>query len=161
MDKAITFVSYRKGRKKFSIDCTYGDDIPSLSGVTTEIQEIFLNLLINARDALEEDGSIRISVRHHPPGAARPVEFPGAAPDGVVEISVADDGEGIPAAHLKKIYDPFFTTKPPGKGTGLGLAVVRRLVENHYGCIVVRSKPGEGTVFQVYLPPGQRSRHGS
>jgi PAS domain S-box-containing protein len=161
MDKAITFVRYRKGRKKFSIDCTYGDDIPSLSGVTTEIQEIFLNLLINARDALEEDGSIRISVRHHPPGAARPVEFPGAAPDGVVEISVADDGEGIPAAHLKKIYDPFFTTKPPGKGTGLGLAVVRRLVENHYGCIVVRSKPGEGTVFQVYLPPGQRSRHGS
>ena len=67
-------------------------------------------------------------------------------------MSVADDGCGIPKEQLKKVYDPFFTTKPPGKGTGLGLAVVRRLVENHQGCITVRSREGEGTTFSVFLP---------
>ena len=69
-----------------------------------------------------------------------------------VEVSVADNGCGIPKEQLKKVYDPFFTTKPPGRGTGLGLAVVRRLVENHHGCITARSKEGEGTTFCVYLP---------
>jgi PAS domain S-box-containing protein len=154
MEKAISFVRYQTGRKKFDIDCSCGGDLPILRGVTTEIQEVFLNLMINARDALEDGGRIQIAARFLPAGSEMPADFPGPAQGGMVEVVVRDDGEGIPKEHLKKIYDPFFTTKPPGKGTGLGLAVVRRLVENHQGCITVRSKAGEGTVFTVYLPAG-------
>jgi PAS domain S-box-containing protein len=161
VEKAITFVRYRTGKKRFKIQCSYGDDLPRLSGVTTEVQEIFLNLLINARDALEDGGHIEVSVCHHPPGTSPPQGFSGDAPQGIVEIAVRDNGSGILGEHLQKIYDPFFTTKPPGRGTGLGLAVVRRLVENHGGCITVRSKPGEGTLFQVYLPPGGGVADGS
>jgi len=153
VEKAISFVRYQTGRKKFDIDCSYDGDLPILRGVATEIQEIFLNLLINARDALVDGGKIRIAARFLPPGSEIPADFPGPAPDGMVEVVVRDNGSGIPKEHMKKIYDPFFTTKPPGKGTGLGLAVVRRLVENHQGCITVRSRAGEGTVFTVLLPP--------
>jgi PAS domain S-box-containing protein len=155
VEKAISFVRYQTGRRKFDIDCSYGGDLPILRGVTTEIQEVFLNLLINARDALDEGGRIQIAARFIPPGSEMPADFSAPAPEGMVEVVVRDDGSGIPKEHLKKIYDPFFTTKPPGKGTGLGLAVVRRLVENHQGCITVRSKAGEGTAFTVFLPAGR------
>jgi signal transduction histidine kinase len=67
-------------------------------------------------------------------------------------LSVRDDGPGIPADVLPKIFQPYFTTKLPGKGTGLGLAIVHRLLKEAHGCLHVRSKPGEGTVFNIYLP---------
>ncbi len=152
IEKAITFARYQSGRKNVTVAREFGTGIPALRGVATEIQEIFLNLLINAKDALDEKGEIRVATRHFEAGTGVAAGICENTEGGYVEVSVADDGCGIPKEQLKKVYDPFFTTKPPGKGTGLGLAVVRRLVENHQGCITVRSREGEGTTFSVFLP---------
>ncbi len=76
--------------------------------------------------------------------------------DGVVRLVVADNGEGIPPENLAKIFHPFFTTKPEGKGVGLGLAVSYGIIEAHGGDIEVKSKLGEGTTFTVSLPLGSR-----
>ncbi len=152
LEKALSFIRYQTGRKHIRITRKYGQGVPPLQGVATEIQEVFLNLLVNARDAIGDTGEIRVRSRYYPPGDS-PAIFPGApANGGTVEIEVADDGTGIPRECIRKIYDPFYTTKPPGKGTGLGLAVVQRLVENHQGCIAVQSRPGKGTTFTVCFP---------
>jgi PAS domain S-box-containing protein len=104
------------------------------------LQQVVLNLLLNARDAMPGGGCIRIATARH---------------DGHVELTVADEGEGIPAELQGRIYDPFFTTKGPGKGTGLGLSVTYGIVQDHKGSIQVESLPGEGTRFTVRLPAWQ------
>jgi signal transduction histidine kinase len=83
-----------------------------------------------------------------------------SATDGMVLLTVSDNGEGIPKENLAKIFDPFFTTKPEGKGVGLGLAVSYGIVEAHGGDIEVRSKVGEGTTFTVSLPLEQPAQRG-
>jgi two-component system NtrC family sensor kinase len=106
-----------------------------------QIEQVVVNLLINAADAIGEDGgTIRIGTR----AVAEP------AP-GFAEIFVADNGRGIPAEHLDRLFEPFFTTKGP-RGTGLGLAVTWGIVEAHGGTIEVESEPGRGTGFTVRLP---------
>lgn len=109
----------------------------TVTGFPTRLQQLFINLILNAVDALDEGGEIRISARE--------------AGD-EVRIDVADNGRGIPGKVLDKIFDPFFTTKDIGKGTGLGLAIVYSIVKEHYGEITVSSREGRGTVFSVVLP---------
>jgi signal transduction histidine kinase len=75
----------------------------------------------------------------------------------LIAISVADNGPGMPESLLDRIFDPYFTTKPPGQGTGLGLSIVQRLVIHAHGAVHVYSHPGEGTTFTVYLPVQARS----
>ncbi len=100
-----------------------------------------LNLLINARDALPEGGTITVSTTRR------------AGEDGeLVVLTVADSGPGIPAPVLSRIFEPFFTTKPDGKGTGLGLAAVYGIVQQHGGQVVVESPPGCGARFSLLLP---------
>jgi signal transduction histidine kinase len=101
------------------------------------LQQVLLNLLLNARDAMPAGGAIRIRTE---------------VDNGRVALRVADTGEGIAAEHLDRIYDPFFTTKRPGRGTGLGLSVSYGIVRDHKGSLDVRSRPGEGTEFAVVLP---------
>lgn len=151
-EKAIERIGYLPEAGEIRIIRSYGKDVSTFWGVEAEIQEIFLNLLQNARDALPEGGEIRVASRHIQPGDALRAGYPKEHPAGLVEVSVEDGGAGISRERQKKIFDPFFTTKPPGKGTGLGLAVVRRLVNNHHGTIAVRSRPGRGTVFTVCFP---------
>ena len=105
-----------------------------------KLQEVFLNLLLNAAQAMP-DGSGRIAV------TAR--EDPGSRE---VEISISDTGCGIPEENLTKIFDPFFSTKEVGFGTGLGLSVAHGIVERHGGTLTVKSKVGEGSVFTIRLP---------
>ena len=110
----------------------------------TQIQQILLNLIINARQAMPQGGSLRIEVREN-------------AESGMVEIVVADTGTGIPPEQLRQIFDPFFTTKSgpdeTGKGgTGIGLAICREIIEAHDGRIRVESLVGKGTTFTVKLP---------
>lgn len=139
-------------------------DIPaglSLHGDRQHLQQVFLNLVKNALDALDGMGEVRISAT----GRAKSEELPllgkgaqchvfGRCEGGgaVVDIEVRDNGPGIPPELLPRIFDPFFTTKDVGKGSGLGLFVVYRIVEEYGGCIAVESEPGKGCVFYVRLP---------
>jgi signal transduction histidine kinase len=133
------------------------------------LQQAIANLLINAGQAMEEGGLVTITTRLRPfegdapsgrrsddppgsqGGARRRRERPILAGDPVVAIRVADTGEGIPPAILPHLFDPFVTTKAPGRGTGLGLAVVHNIVDLLQGRIAVASDPGKGAVFTIYL----------
>ena len=114
-----------------------------------QIKQVIMNMLVNAQHAVEEKGSIAISTRR----AAEPrPSAQSAEPIPMVEISIVDTGCGIPEKNLRRIFDPFFTSKDVGKGTGLGLSVSHGIVEAHGGVIEVQSKVGEGSTFSVFLP---------
>ncbi|MFO8076892.1 MAG: PAS domain-containing protein [Actinomycetota bacterium] len=117
-----------------------------LEADATQLHQVLLNLAVNARDAMPDGGHLRLS--------ARRVIVPGdaAAAGDYVRLDVADEGTGIAEGDLAHLYDPFFTTKPPGLGTGLGLPTAEVLVRNHGGFIDVDTAPGRGTTFQVHLP---------
>jgi len=123
------------------------------------LEQVLVNLAVNARDAMPYGGQVRVStaLRAHEPGGVQDVDE--LAPGTYVCLTVADDGTGIAAEHLPRIFEPFFTTKDPGKGTGLGLATVFGIVKQHRGAVTVQSAPGHGTTFQVMLPamPGARA----
>jgi signal transduction histidine kinase len=112
-----------------------------VQGTEYKLQQVFLNLFLNARDAMPRGGwlTIATSVRDN------------AAP-GMAVIEVSDTGSGIPADHLSRIYDPFFTTKEIGKGTGLGLSITYGIVQEHGGTITCDSVVGKGTRFVLSLP---------
>ncbi len=125
---------------------------PLFTGDSTQMQQVLLNLCVNARDAMPEGGTLTIGVeRVQLEGAALRIN-PKAQPGSYVVFSVTDTGTGIPPDLMDKIFDPFFTTKPLGHGTGLGLPTVLGIVQGHHGFIHVDSKAGLGTTFQVYLP---------
>ena len=115
----------------------YGVDVPSIDGIAAELNQVWTNLIDNAVDAMGGHGTLRVSTR--------------AAANGVV-IEVGDSGAGMPPEVRNHAFEPFYTTKGVGKGTGLGLDISRRIVvERHNGDITIESRPGE-TVFQVRLP---------
>lgn len=123
-----------------------------LSGDSTQIHQVLLNLCVNARDAMPAGGKLTVdttSVTIDSQYATMNIE---AREGPHIVIGVEDEGLGIPPHVLPKIFDPFFTTKPPGKGTGLGLSTSLAIVKSHGGFIRVRSEPGHGTRFTVYLP---------
>jgi nitrogen-specific signal transduction histidine kinase/ActR/RegA family two-component response regulator len=119
----------------------------------SQIHQVVMNLGTNAAHAMKGGaGRLVVSLERAVVG---PGGVPGArnlVPGGHARISVTDTGHGMSEATLERIFDPFFTTKLPGEGTGLGLAVVHGIVRDHQGAITVRSRPGEGTCFEVYLP---------
>jgi signal transduction histidine kinase len=111
--------------------------------VPAQIEQVLLNLIINARQAMLRGGHLRIEVRENPAA-------------GMVELRVSDTGTGIPADRLRLIFEPFYTTKEPDDsghgGTGLGLSVCRQIVEQHQGRIRVESLVGKGSTFTIKLP---------
>ncbi len=114
-------------------------ELPMIEANQNQLNQVFLNLLVNAAHAIKEKGVINVATRHLPES-------------GEVCISIADTGAGIPPENLKRIFDPFFTTKPVGKGTGLGLSLSYGIVQKHHGRIEVDSQERAGTLFQVFLP---------
>ena len=126
-----------------------------VTGDPTQVHQILLNLCINARDAMPEGGTLTIKLENQELDELFESLPPGTEPGRYVCLSVADTGQGIAPEHLKKIYDPFLTTKEPGKGTGLGLSTVLGIVKSHGGFIHVQSQPGRGTKFQVFLPASE------
>jgi two-component system NtrC family sensor kinase len=113
------------------------------------VKQVLMNILVNAQHAMAEKGSITVRSRR----LAEPKSpEPGAAPVPMVEVSITDTGAGIPEENLKRIFDPFFTSKGVGKGTGLGLSVSHGIVKAHGGSIEVESRLGEGSTFRVFLP---------
>jgi PAS domain S-box-containing protein len=121
-------------------------------GNEVQIHQVLTNLAVNARDAMPEGGRLtfRLTRTEVLPGQKPPL--PGMAPGSWVTVEVTDTGVGILPEVLPHIFEPFFTTKRPGQGTGLGLAQVYGIVQQHGGHIGVRSRPGEGTTFVIYLP---------
>jgi two-component system cell cycle sensor histidine kinase/response regulator CckA len=122
-----------------------GDETWPVKIDQTQLEQVLLNLVINARDAIADAGSIRIELRNIP---GDPVASVGPH----VAIDVRDDGAGMSAELLGRIFDPFFTTKRPGEGTGLGLATCVAIVQQARGRIEVTSTPGAGSRFSVLLP---------
>ena len=118
----------------------------------TQIEQVLLNLVINARDAIEHKGTITIETREEYFDAGRALMHPGCATGLYVMLAVSDNGRGMDAETQDRIFEPFFTTKPEGQGTGLGLATVYGVVKQCGGSIWVYSEVGVGTTFRVYFP---------
>jgi PAS domain S-box-containing protein len=119
----------------------------------TQIHQIVLNLCTNAVHAMGADkGRLDVSVQQLHVDGARAAEIPHLQPGDWMLLAVSDTGHGMDEPTLRRIFDPFFTTKQPGEGTGLGLAIVQGIVANHHGALHVRSQPGRGTTFEIYLP---------
>ncbi|MBI2608481.1 MAG: GHKL domain-containing protein [Deltaproteobacteria bacterium] len=123
-------------RRKVTINKDYGE-IPEVPGHPTQLNQVFLNLFLNAYQAIEGHGTIKISTFKE---------------NGRVIVTVKDSGCGIQTENLERIFEPFFTTKKPGEGTGLGLSTAFGIIKNHKGDIEVESQPGVGSVFRVKLP---------
>jgi two-component system NtrC family sensor kinase len=121
---------------KATVTKEYGE-LPQVRCYPQQLNQVFMNLLVNAAQAIEKQGEIRISTQ---------------ALDGQVEIKISDSGSGIPKENLSKIFDPFFTTKEVGKGTGLGLNVAYNIIQKHNGTIDVESEVGSGTTFRIRIP---------
>jgi signal transduction histidine kinase len=122
--------------ERIEIHRDYGA-LTQIEAIPGQINQVFMNVLANACDAMRTGGNLWIRTRSH--GAE-------------VVIAIRDDGPGIPPEHVSRIFDPFFTTKPPGKGTGLGLAITHGIVDGHGGTIRVMTEAGRGTEFCITLP---------
>lgn len=137
LDSTLLMLGHKLKKGDVEVVRAYERGLPKVCGHAAELNQVWTNLLDNAIDAVEGHG--RISVRT-------------AREDGRVLVEVTDDGPGIPDGVRDRMFEPFYTTKDVGKGTGLGLDISRRVVvENHKGDIRVESRPGE-TRFQVRLP---------
>jgi|GEM_PF-486870 len=130
-------VTFQIERKHVTLETELADDLPAILADRQLLQEVIMNLLINAVDAVDEHGYIRVSTHEL---------------DGNVVLHVHDRGQGISAADIGQIFDPFFTTKRTGQGTGLGLSISLGIVQAHGGRIDVASNPGEDTTFTITLP---------
>jgi signal transduction histidine kinase len=129
--------------RRIGVQFHLGERLPLIEADTGEIQQVIMNLVLNARDAMEA-GEIHVETAHltHDPQRGGPC----------VRLTVADTGRGMDEDVRRHLFDPFFTTKPAGQGTGLGLAIVHDIVHSLGGHIAVASAPAAGSRFDVYLP---------
>ena len=129
-----------------------GSEVYPVNADPAQMQQIFTNLAVNARDAMPRGGELRIGLSRLMLDSEERLPFPMMSPGEWIVLSVSDTGVGILPEHLPRIYEPFFTTKERGEGTGLGLSQVYGIVKQHDGFIDVESGVGSGTTFFVYLP---------
>jgi two-component system, cell cycle sensor histidine kinase and response regulator CckA len=116
------------------------------------IEQVLMNLVVNARDAMPAGGNLTITTGAKTLNKEQVEQTPGASPGLHVCLAVSDTGSGIIPEILPHIFEPFFTTKEAGKGTGLGLATVYGIVQQHHGWISVTSEINQGTTLQIHFP---------
>jgi two-component system NtrC family sensor kinase len=138
IDRTVTLVENQVRFQNIKIVKEFGTGIPMLFVDGDQIQQVFMNIIINAADAMAEDkGTLTIKTNMK---------------DGVAEVSFTDTGCGMTKENLSKLFAPFFTTKETGKGTGLGLAISYGIIQSHNGDIDVQSEVGKGSTFRIKLP---------
>ena len=148
----LTRMLRRLIEERVELSTAFHSPLPRVLGDPGQLEQVIVNLCVNARDAMPEGGQILLETDARQLEDDDCTRFPEAKPGGYVVLSVKDTGHGIPPHLRERIFDPFFTTKEVGKGTGLGLATVYGIVAQHGGFIDVESTEGEGATFRVYLP---------
>jgi CheY-like chemotaxis protein len=138
--------------KMIDIQARLAEDLRLVNADPTQVDQVLLNLAANAADAMPEGGRLTIETSNVVLGEEHRRRHPEASPGGYVMLSVADTGHGMDKQTAARIFDPFYTTKEVGKGTGLGLATVYGIVKAHNGYIYCASQPGQGTTFEMFLP---------
>jgi signal transduction histidine kinase len=133
----LSLLEHQLERAKVKVRKELAEELPRVRGNENRLQQVFFNLILNAKDAMPSGGWLTLAT---------------SADDDTVVVEIKDTGVGIRREDIKRIYDPFFTTKGMGRGTGLGLSVSYGIVQEHGGAIFVESAPGQGTTFQVALP---------
>jgi signal transduction histidine kinase len=133
----ITMLEYKARRQGIKIHAELENGLPEIIGFPGELNQVWTNIIDNAIDAMKDGGELVVKTS--------------SSPDQVT-FTATDSGPGIPAENLERIFDPFFTTKDVGEGTGIGLDLVRKVVQQHLGKIDVKSRPGL-TEFKVSFPP--------
>ena len=144
LEETLTLVQHPFKTAQVNVVKNYAERLPAILGSTTRLQQVFLNLFMNARDAMPGGGMLEVRT---------------GSRNGSVEVEVTDTGAGIPPEHLNRIFDPFFTTKATGRGTGLGLSVSYGIIKEHAGKVDVRSTPGKGTSFRLEFPVARKAVH--
>ena len=152
-DAAHTF---GRTRRAIRIDCRLGRDLPPVEADRGQIEQVLLNLLVNASDAMPDGGDLRLETAEASPDEIRGEFRPRAGR--YVALRITDSGVGVAPAIRERVFEPFFSTKEMGHGTGLGLASVYGIVKGHGGYVVVDSEPGRGSTFSVFLPVAVRTR---
>lgn len=135
--ETMALLEHQLAKNEVHVEITLDESLPAIQGNAGKLQQVFLNLFLNARDAMDRGGMLRVRT---------------SASNGSALVDVADNGRGIPGDAISRIYDPFFTTKAAKKGTGLGLSVTYGIVREHGGTIEVESLPGAGTCFHLDFP---------
>jgi signal transduction histidine kinase/ActR/RegA family two-component response regulator len=126
-------------------------DLPTVNADIAQLHQVFINLCVNARDAMPSGGSLSIVARLAARGDVA-IQIPDPAVNSLIHITVVDTGIGMDEDTRRRVFDPFFTTKEPGKGTGLGLALAYSVMQSHGGAVAVESEVGRGTRFHLYFP---------
>ncbi|AFH50524.1 Signal transduction histidine kinase [Ignavibacterium album JCM 16511] len=145
VENSLLLVSHRLEKLRISITNYLSADLPKIKGNKNQLEQVFLNLLINAIDSIEEKNQVN-------PDCEKRIILSARRESDFLKIQIQDTGKGIPKNLLEKIFDPFFTTKSPGKGTGLGLSVVYNIIETHNGKIYFESEEGKGITVNLLLP---------
>jgi signal transduction histidine kinase len=140
--ETLTLVEHQFTKAAVRVELNLDVDLPRIKGDSGKLQQVFLNLFLNARDAMETGGRLQVT---------------SSSREGTVRVAVSDSGCGIAVEHLPRIFDPFFTTKGARKGTGLGLSVSYGIVQEHGGDIEVESEPSRGTRFVLSFPEAGRA----
>jgi PAS domain S-box-containing protein len=144
VEETLSLVAHPLKTSQIQVVRQLGETLPAVRGSANKLQQVFLNLFLNARDAMPGGGMLEVRTTTH---------------NGSVEVEIVDTGAGIAREHIHRIFDPFFTTKASGRGTGLGLSVSYGIIKEHSGKIDVRSTPGKGTSFHVELPAVRKAIH--
>lgn len=142
LEETLSLVAHPLKASRVTVLKTLAPELPAVLGSVNKLQQVFLNLFLNARDAMPNGGMLEVRT---------------AASGSSIEVEITDTGLGIPRDHLNRIFDPFFTTKGSNRGTGLGLSVSYGIIREHAGRIDVRSTPGKGTSFRLEFPVPQRA----
>lgn len=138
--------------KSINVAALVPADLWPVLGNATQLHQVLLNLCVNARDAMPRGGELTLAADNVELGPDEAGQIPNGTPGRYVMLIVSDTGGGIAPDILPRIFEPFFTTKPAGRGTGLGLSTTARIINQHGGFVNVKSEPGQGSSFEIYLP---------